>query len=154
MDKADIMYVHYNPYNVYRQSYVHFLIQESIDEYTLIDTIARFPEDFNKKDCFGLTPIHYAVENRLYDLLRYFLNNGGNPLTSDFYGKTPLMIAQTLQFDEIALILKKYIKKKRILFKMRFIVKLIAIYLNSIESVWKPGGVGYLEAKNHFDSLL
>jgi len=150
LDKADIMCSHYDPYNVYRQSYVHFLIQESGD---FIDTIAQFPDDFNKQDGYGLTPIHYAVEYRLYDLLRFLLDHGGDPRIADMYGATPLMLAQRFQFYECVLLLQRNLKKKRILFKMKCIVKWLAMYRKSVESVWKPGGVGYLEAKKHFESL-
>lgn len=151
LENADITRVHYDPYNVYKQSYVHFLIQESDDS---IDNISQFPEMFNTQDCFGLTPVHYAVEYRLYNLLCYLLAHGGNPCTPDIYGKTPLMLADSLHFSEMFFILQKYIRKKHILFKMKCIVKLLSMYRKSVESVWKPDGVGYLAARNHFESLL
>ena len=141
---------------VFNQSLLHYAIQESE---TFEETLFR-KEYINARDCFGLTPLHYAVEYDNLDLARRLISeHGAKTNLQDIYGATPKGVAQQYyshlpNHDLMCALIERYDRLRRIRFKIRFLVKLLDIYKQSVHNVWKPGGVGYYSAKNDFDKGL
>lgn len=52
--------------------------------------------DVNLPNPDGLTPLINALDNRRFDLAMYLLDKGANPHTWDWYGRTPLYVAVTM----------------------------------------------------------
>lgn len=46
--------------------------------------------DMNKKDEFGLTPLHCAIAEHNIDVASFLINNGADVVSQDNDGKTPL----------------------------------------------------------------
>lgn len=137
---------------VFNQSLLHCAIQE----YKTDDDLVFRKEYINAQDCFGLTPLHYAVEYDSPDIARrLLLEHGAKTNVQDIYGDTPIDVAKRyyshLPNHKIMFaLIKRYDNLRRIRFKMRFLIKLLTMYKKSVHNVWKPGGVGYYSAKNDY----
>jgi len=140
---------------VFNQSLLHCAIQE----YKTDDCVFR-KEYINAQDCFGLTPLHYAVEYDSPDIVRRLISeHGAKTNIQDIYGDTPLGVARRYyshlpNHETICALIKRHDNLRRIRFKMRVLIKLLAMYKKSVDNVWKPGGVGYYLAKNDFEQRL
>jgi hypothetical protein len=158
LDTGNMHLLHYDPNNTFKQSFLHYMIQEHDDEVELIEMSVHFLDQVNAQDCFGLTPVHYAVQFDLVNLLRFFLSNGGNTSLRDIYGDTAWEIATRYyknnpKHEEIYKLFQKQAQKKRIRFKIILMTHLLSMYRQSVHNVWRPYGVGYYEAKNDFEML-
>jgi hypothetical protein len=141
------------------QTDLHLLIQNAVDEHQLLEQLRENTDDINAQDCFGLTAVHYAVEFDFVHVLRFLLNRGGNTQTPDIYGDSPLDVAYRYyswnpNHEAVCKTIKAYNHKKSILFKCRFLGRLMCMYRQSVHNVYKPYGVGYYESKKEFESLL
>ncbi len=52
--------------------------------------------DVNKPNPDGITPLINALDNRRFDMAMYLLDQGANPHTWDWWGRTPLYTAVTM----------------------------------------------------------
>jgi hypothetical protein len=141
---------------VFNQSLLHCAIQESE---TVDDSV--FHDDYiNAQDCFGLAPLHYAVEYDTLDIARRLMSeHGAQTNLQDIYGDTPLDVSKRYyshlpNHETMCALITRYDNLRRIRFKVRILAKLLAMYKQSVHNVWKPGGVGYYLAKNDFDQRL
>lgn len=136
---------------VFNQSLLHCAIQE----YKTDDSVFR-KEYINAQDCFGLTPLHYAVEFDYPDIARRLISeHGAKTNIQDIYGDTPLGVAKRYyshlpNHETMCALIKHYDNLRRIRFKLRVFIKLLTMYKKSVHNVWKPGGVGYYLAKNDY----
>ena len=63
----------------------------------------------NAQDCYGMTPLHYAVRSGNYDAVQVLLEAGANPNIENQDGSIPLDLGFKLpvNYDLIELLLKK-----------------------------------------------
>ena len=133
------------------QSLLHCTIQEFGE-----DLLVCRKEDIDTRDCFGLTPLHYAVEYDYLNLARRLMSeHGAKTNLQDIYGDTPLGVAKRYyshlpNHKSMCTLIETYDRRRRIRFKFHVLVKLLAMYKQSVHNVWKPGGVGYYLAMNDF----
>ena len=132
------------------QTFLHYAIQE-FNEVDLCD----FREDIDAQDCFGLTPLHYAVEYDQIDLARRLIMFGAKTNLQDIYGDTPLGVAKRYyshmpNHKPMCALIKRHERIRRVRFKIRVLAHLLIMYRQSVHNVWKPGGVGYHSAMNEF----
>lgn len=145
----------YNTTNSFRQSVLHFAIQEIHEDERLFELIPNAHEFINTLDIYNLSPLHYAIQYDRPGLTRWLLRHGANMREKDIYGDDPLQIArkyysQNPYHNDIVRILCLYEKFQRIKFKVRFIGMLIRAYHRSVHNVWKPFGIGYYIARKDF----
>lgn len=55
--------------------------------------------DINQKDKNGYTPLHFAVQNNAYDVVKALLQKGANVNIQDKFGNTPLFKSVTENTD-------------------------------------------------------
>lgn len=121
----------------------------------LQDCLLDDPSLLNAGDCFGLTPLHYAVEFDYVDAVLFLLRQGADVNARDVYGDTPLKMCYTYFFLNprrlrIVRILQCFTRLPGLMAKWRGAVRLFLCYRRSVERVWAVGGVGYLAAKTDF----
>lgn len=114
--------------------------------------------DIDAQDCFGLTPLHYAVEFDRVDVACCLMSeHGAKTNLQDIYGDTPLGVARRYyshlpNHKRMCVTIKVYDRLRRLRFVVRIVAKLLVMYQRSVHRVWKPGGVGYYSAKNDFET--
>lgn len=165
---SNLHLIQFKESNTFRQSILHFAIHWYVDSIlidfddfivfieTLIDI---YPDVINKQDIFGLTALHYAVEFDQLQLARLLLHKGASVRTQDIYGETAADVSLSYyssnpQSSQIRTLLNLHKRIAAVKFKIRFLGMLMCMYRKCIERVYAPNGVGYVQAKKDFESLL
>jgi ankyrin repeat protein len=73
-----------------------------------INEILSTNTDINDKDWLGYAPLHWACYFGYADIAKLLHDSGANPNLISDTGRTPLEIAKTLDFEQIAELLRKY----------------------------------------------
>jgi ankyrin repeat protein/beta-lactamase regulating signal transducer with metallopeptidase domain len=71
---------------------------------TMAEMLLAAKADVNKTDQAGSSPLHVAIANSLENLVRLYLQSGGNPNAPDQVGRTPLLLALTAHHPSYAVI--------------------------------------------------
>jgi ankyrin repeat protein len=91
-------------------------IYESV-KYGDLNKVREFIEKeasfLNKKDTFGMTPLHYAVEYNEPDIVKFLVEKGAKKNLADLQGRTPLDIAKDRKQNEIIKILTSSSPRKQ-----------------------------------------
>lgn len=149
----------YDPQNTFRQSVIHYAIQEIEDEDTILEIVPDAVDCIHAVDIYRLSPLHYAIQYDYVRLAHWLLKNGSNIYQKDIYGDTPFQYAKRYYTQnpchiEMIRVLSWYERFHRIRFKIRFMGALMCLYRSSAENVYKPLGVGYWNAHKEFNDLL
>ncbi|KAK7573947.1 hypothetical protein V9T40_011138 [Parthenolecanium corni] len=97
-----------NPYKVTSRSNNSALHIAAANGYSkIVEYLVEYPENINKRDCLGLTPLHLAVENDSLESCRILLEKGANLTSTDLQKNIPLHLAcRTRNFDMIRLLVE------------------------------------------------
>src|SRR5690606_38388565 len=60
-------------------------------------SLVKAGADVNLPNPDGVTPLINALDNRRFDMAMFLLDQGANPHTWDWYGRTPLYVAVTMR---------------------------------------------------------
>uniref|UniRef100_A0A8D8WQM1 GA-binding protein subunit beta-2 n=1 Tax=Cacopsylla melanoneura TaxID=428564 RepID=A0A8D8WQM1_9HEMI len=60
---------------------------------TMCELLIQHKVDVNHRDIMGMTALHWAVTYEHYPVVSLLLDNGGDPNISDWFGRSPLLIA-------------------------------------------------------------
>lgn len=146
----------YDPANSFKQSALHFAIQEIDQDERLFELLPKARDYIHMTDIYHLSPLHYAVQYDRVHLARWLLRHGANVRQKDIYGNKPVQYArryysQNPYHNDIVRILCLYERIQQIKCKIRCIGALVCAYYRSVHNVWKPFGVGYFIARNDFE---
>lgn len=145
-------------YELYYGTPLHFAVSQGCFR-TTIQFLCGIGSDVNAIDYYGDTPLHYALEYKNIDIIMGLLSIGSSP---DVYKKnmldeTPLDLARDAGREMYDLLIP-YTKGHRLWVKWRPIVRvlgrLVIQYRESVDNVWKPGGVGFYQCKLNFEKKL
>ena len=135
------------------------MIAVETDDEQVIRLIGGLGGDVNMTDYYGVTPLYRAVEDSHLTSAKTLLELGAG-LYVEVYGRTyrthtPLDYMKDNGMYALAI---RYTREHRErLRKLRVYAKVVGTmmtrYHRSIENVWRPGGKGYLMAKQRFESL-
>lgn len=64
--------------------------------YQCVVSLVKAGADVNLPNPDGVTPLINAIDNRRFDIAMFLLDNGANPHTWDWHGRTPLYVAVTM----------------------------------------------------------
>ncbi len=89
------------------QTALHYLGQ--IKDVKLAEELIKHGADLNIKDNFGNNPLWFAVfyAKGNYDLVRFFMEKGGDPLNKNSSGRSALDFAKQLKDETLIKILTK-----------------------------------------------
>jgi hypothetical protein len=99
----------HDPDRVKRQSGVKWLHQAVRDhDITKIQSMLSEKTDVNEKDWLGYAPLHWACYFGYADAAEFLLDSGANPNLVSDTGRTPLEIAKSMDYGQIAGLLRKH----------------------------------------------
>jgi ankyrin repeat protein len=147
--------VNYNKmYDMYFGTPLHYACKQKCKRKT-IRFLLLAGADINAQDYYGDTPLHESVKDEDYDRVRWLLNLNADIYKLNNCKETPFGLSKKNQllYDIVFPYSNGHKRWKKIKPIILAISKLNQCYYRSVDRVWKPGGVGYLQCEKRFESL-
>lgn len=151
-------------YDEYFGTCLHIGIRYNRDNPDIIQSIIDYGAKVNETDYYGVSALYNAIDmhNSSIETIKVLLANGADIYKYGYMNgsneyESPLALALRKKNFKAYKAMIPYTNGHKKWFMIRSVVKTFILlkrqYQQSVENVWRPNGVGYFMAKQHFEEI-